>query len=650
MIIKRLTLHNFGVYAGTNTFEFHAGKPIVLVGGLNGRGKTTFLEGVLLALYGKNSFAYSEDDEQSYGQYLKAHTNSSDGTNETFVDLDFLMDSEGAEEYEIRREWNGGKIRISEKVTVYKDGVINPFLTDNWAMFMENVLPSALSSFFFFDGEKIADLAVEKTSDQMKQSIKALLGITVLDHLENDLNKVISRTARNSVNQDEASELERLRATKEVANEKLQKIDETIQKIDKDIAAKQKQLDKANEDYIANGGDIVAQRQELIEKRTMLRAKIAGINDDLLNDAASELPLLLVKDMLYSIREKAEMEQDQKTVGVAVEKMIKALPAYAEKTSQKTKGIETFLEYYRETFVGKSVKNEFSLSDTALTQLQLLLDQRLLDRKLNTKENQDNLRNAENDSFLIDSYLLVDIDEKAIASLYKKIKKLEQEIGELESKLELAQEKRKTANGVAITATAEFNKKVESYLKKVELNDDGDRIIKYASMANKIIDRYRIALQQKKVSDVAATMTKCYKQLANKKTLIDRIDMDPVTLDMIYLNSVGAAVPRKQLSAGEKQLMVIALLWSLAICSKKRLPVIIDTPLSRLDSVHRQAVLKVYFPKASDQTIILSTDSEIDRNYYEMMKKNIGDEFTLIYDEDTKSTTIKQGYFLEDNK
>ena len=165
-----------------------------------------------------------------------------------------------------------------------------------------------------------------------------------------------------------------------------------------------------------------------------------------------------------------------------------------------------------------------------------------------------------------------------------------------------------------------------------------------------IIDKYRIALQEKKVADVAATMTNCYKQLANKKTLIERIEMDPVTLDMIYINSAGQSVPRKQLSAGEKQLMVIALLWSLAICSKKRLPVIIDTPLSRLDSVHRQAVLKVYFPKASDQTIILSTDSEIDRNYYGMMKKNIGDEFTLVYDEDTKSTTIKQGYFLEDNK
>ena len=47
MIIRELTLHNFGVYASTNTFRFHGEKPIVLIGGMNGRGKTTFLEAVL---------------------------------------------------------------------------------------------------------------------------------------------------------------------------------------------------------------------------------------------------------------------------------------------------------------------------------------------------------------------------------------------------------------------------------------------------------------------------------------------------------------------------------------------------------------------------------------------------------------------------
>ena len=85
---------------------------------------------------------------------------------------------------------------------------------------------------------------------------------------------------------------------------------------------------------------------------------------------------------------------------------------------------------------------------------------------------------------------------------------------------------------------------------------------------------------------------------------------------------------------------------SLAICSKKKLPVIIDTPLSRLDSLHRTSLITTYFPNAGEQTIILSTDSEIDENYYQLMKENIGDEFTLKYNEKTKSTSIERGYLI----
>ena len=94
-------------------------------------------------------------------------------------------------------------------------------------------------------------------------------------------------------------------------------------------------------------------------------------------------------------------------------------------------------------------------------------------------------------------------------------------------------------------------------------------------------------------------------------------------------------------------MMVVSLLWALALCSKKKLPVIIDTPLSRLDSAHREALINIYFPQASEQTIILSTDSEIDRSCYESMKDNIGDEYTLEYNDETKTTTVKKGYFTE---
>ena len=328
MIIKELKLHNFGVYAGTNVFDFKADKPIALIGGLNGRGKTTFLEAVLLSLYGKNSFAYSEGRRQTYGQYLKSYVNVADGSKETYVELTFCMNANGTDEYKIKREWNGNGSRTSESVTVYKDGEYNQFLTNNWAMFMENVLPSALSTFFFFDGEKIATLAGESTSAQMKESIKALLGITVLDHLENDLNRVIARAAKSSVDAEEADKLEKLRKAKEESVEQLASSDEKLAGLRKDLSETQRNLDKLNEEYIAKGGDIVNQRQELIEQRTLLRAKTQGINDELLNASASELPLLLVRDLLFNIREKAEIEHDQKTISAALEKMVKALPTY----------------------------------------------------------------------------------------------------------------------------------------------------------------------------------------------------------------------------------------------------------------------------------------------------------------------------------
>lgn len=649
MIIKELKLHNFGVYAGTNVFDFKADKPIALIGGLNGRGKTTFLEAVLLSLYGKNSFAYSEGRRQTYGQYLKSYVNVADGSKETYVELTFCMNANGTDEYKIKREWNGNGSRTSESVTVYKDGEYNQFLTNNWAMFMENVLPSALSNFFFFDGEKIATLAGESTSTQMKESIKALLGITVLDHLENDLNRVIARAAKSSVDAEEADKLEKLRKAKEESVEQLASSDEKLAGLRKDLSETQRNLDKLNEEYIAKGGDIVNQRQELIEQRTLLRAKTQGINDELLNASASELPLLLVRDLLFNIREKAEIEHDQKTISAALEKMVKALPTYISDEGGKEE-IKDFLNYFKKKNTVKGKDITFDLSDVALAQIQLLLDQRLLDKKLATQAAQDRMEKNRHEVDQIDSYLSVDIDEKAVNALYKKIKKLEQKKAEIEAKIELEQEKRKRLNGAMIQAASDFNRKVEAYLKKVELNDDRDRIIKYANLSTTIIEKYRVVLQTSKVSEVATTMTNCYKLLASKKTLIDRIDMDPVSLDMIYLNKDGGKVPGKSLSAGEKQMMVIALLWSLAICSNKRLPVIIDTPLSRLDSVHRQALIKVYFPKASDQTIILSTDSEINNTYYSMMKDNIGDEFTLVYDENSKSTTIKTGYYMEEAK
>ena len=246
----------------------------------------------------------------------------------------------------------------------------------------------------------------------------------------------------------------------------------------------------------------------------------------------------------------------------------------------------------------------------------------------------------------LDSFLSVDVNEQELQDIYKKIKKAEQKIIEDQVKIAKLEQKRSIINARLITATSEFNKHVEAYLASAEIRDSADRITKYSHMALNIIKRYRVELQKRKTDLLAATITECYLKLANKKNLIRKIEMDPETLDWCCLSADGNEIPRDSLSAGEKQLMVISILWALSICSKKKLPVIIDTPLSRLDSLHRTALITTYFPNAGEQTIILSTDSEIDEGYYRLMKENIGDEYTLNYNEETKSTSIIKGYLI----
>ena len=646
MMITRLTLKNFGVYAGINTFEFANNKPVVLIGGMNGRGKTTFLEAVLLALYGANSFAYNESKYHTYGQYIKAFVNKADGTLETYVELEFKLEEDTKERYLVHREWSGAGQRTRERIIVFKDGEINTFLTDNWSMFMENILPSGLSNFFFFDGEKIAELAVESTNTQMKESIKTLLGISVLDVLSNDIARIVNKITKQTGEQIKTKELELLKEKKNQADVALQVLDDAIADLSSKAEKLKKKLEKTRSEYTAKGGDIIAQRQDLFNQRNLLSLRIDQGKEQMINLAAGELPLLLVKKYLEKLQIQAQREHESKIMAAAVEKVNSVFSDYLTSQNDDMTQVRGFINYLEEKAEQDNIEIVFDISDMSLYQLNTLLGTGFLKVKGQALQAMADCWNGQAKVDEIDSYLSVDIDEKALTKLYKKIKTIEQEIVDLEISIENERKKRTVLHGDVIRATSEYNRFVEQFLSELELNDDSDRIMKYSHYVTRILDEYKVRLQERKIGILAQTMTSCYKKLANKKNLIDQIRMDAVTLDFEYLSADGNVVPKESLSAGEKQLMVISLLWALAICSKKKLPVIIDTPLSRMDSNHRISLITTYFPQASDQTIILSTDSEIDGRYYDIMKENVGDEFTLVYNDDMKCSTIQKGYFV----
>lgn len=641
MRIKRLIMHNFGVYAGTNSLEFKGNKPVVLIGGMNGRGKTTILEAVLLGLYGSNSFAYTESKFSSYGQYLKSYVNKSDGSLESFIEIEFSMDDSECEVYCVHREWEGKSQRVREKIFVKKNREDNSFLTDNWPMFVENILPSALSSFFFFDGEKIAELAVEETSEQMKESVKAMLGITVLDVLQGDIGRLISKISKeNSGNQD-LKKLDELRIVKEEAATSLNAADSQLQQMKLEVQEMQLNLEKLNAEYSIKGGGILEQKNLLLKQRTECIAAVANSQEQLLELVAGEMPLLLVSDLLKDIESQGKIEHERKLNKMALDKVKLSYGKFGDESD----AISSFIEFMQNETGTCQEEDLYGLSDSNLFQIDALNSDGLKicsDKAKMLISKRNNFQKKVDD---IDNSLSVDIDEKSLNELFEAIRNQEREINRKQFEIDHLEKERTSLHGSLVMAESEFGRYAEGILSALESVDSDERTIKYAHMAIEIIKLYRVRLQERKTAVLAKTMTECYKKLANKKNLVDHIVMDSESLDLHYMDNERIEIAKKRLSAGEKQLMVISLLWALAICSKKKLPVIIDTPLSRLDSSHRQALIKIYFPKASDQTIILSTDSEIDEKYYELMKKSVGDKYTLKYNDALKNTTITPGYF-----
>lgn len=645
MIIKKLVLHNFGIYAGTNKFTFDGNKNVVLIGGMNGRGKTTILEAVLLALYGRNSFAYTESKFQSYSRYLDSYVNRADGTCQAYVTLDFEMDGS---RYIVKRSWEGNKRRINDIIEVWQDDKTNEFLTENWVMFIENLLPSGLSNFFFFDGEKIAELAADSTDEKLKESIKALLGIEVLESLDRNLEKLMQKSGKekNKVYKEEVSY--ELKKAKEGAEQRLRDLDNKIHRLEDELVVADKKIEQARIEYISKGGDIFEKKEEYYKKRSELAAKQSQQKEQLLDTAASELPLVLVRDLLEEMKRSVKKEREARENNVALKRIQEFYSSY--KLDSNSGDLDDFIQYMTD-MTNKSDKDMvYNLSDASWLQLVQLCEGKLDRRIVDTNHLFELCNDTQQEIESTDSLLSVEIDEEKIGKIYKKIIKLEHDKSKKEVELDEYKRERPHINNAQIKANTEFSRYVEGMLKKLETSDDYGRIVKYSHLATSVLSEYKVKLQEKKIGKLADAMTQCYKQLANKKGMIVRIEMDPVSLDLKYLNDKKEEIPKERLSAGEKQLMVVSLLWALANCSSRKLPVIIDTPLSRLDSKHRMALIKTYFPNASDQTIILSTDSEIYGKYYSALKKNVGNEYTLNYNDETMSTTIQTGYRWEDEQ
>ena len=131
----------------------------------------------------------------------------------------------------------------------------------------------------------------------------------------------------------------------------------------------------------------------------------------------------------------------------------------------------------------------------------------------------------------------------------------------------------------------------------------------------------------------------------HKEDFVEKVAINKETFEVKLFKGDDDEITKDMLSKGELQMYATAIVWGLAKTSGRPLPFIIDTPLARLDEEHRSSLVQEFYPERH-QTIILSTDSEINYEYYKKLQPYISSSYVIQYNSREGKTVIQNGYFF----
>ncbi|NYH17829.1 hypothetical protein [Paraburkholderia bryophila] len=132
-----------------------------------------------------------------------------------------------------------------------------------------------------------------------------------------------------------------------------------------------------------------------------------------------------------------------------------------------------------------------------------------------------------------------------------------------------------------------------------------------------------------------------FQSLLRKRKLVSRVIVDPSTYHVKIEDGKGQELPMDRLSAGERQMLAVSVLSALIKERKGRFPVVIDTPLARLDRQHRTSLIKRFFATVSHQVIVLSTDEEVEGATHDALRPYTSKEYLLEFDDNLGCTNVR---------
>lgn len=658
MILDELVLTDFGSFGGRQALPLTPApdRPVVVVGALNGTGKTTVLEALQLALFGPLA-PPSTRRGLAYDAYLgQAIHRGADPAAGASVELSFRAYAGGGmRAFRVaRRWWTTASGRIREQVAVDRDGHPDRAMSDGWAEHCENFVPRGVAGLFFFDGEQIESFAdLDRSRELVQTAVGGLLGLDLVDRLVADLDVLERRrrTAAVAGTEDERY-LVHLGRNFDLLCAKERDLVQAADAAAGRLVKAQQRSDAAEARYARDGGDLHETRAAIEHKARTARDDAAVAAARLTDAAAGLAPALLVPGLVAAAaaQGRAERAQDDNLLladllGDRDAAVLELLRSAGHSTAKAADKVQAFMaedlaaRKRSDTPVWLGAPRDAVQMLESLDAGGLAREREALTELLASHEKA--LAQADR----AERQLAAVPSPDALAQAALERDRARDELRRAQDELAAARSAAAAARVSRERAEIQRDKALtEAARSRLDAEDD-ERLLAHSAKARATLRALRQAATARHAGKIQAHVLEAATALLRKENLLAEVQIDPVTHAITLLDPVGREVAPARLSAGERQLLGVSLLWGLARAAGRPLPVVIDTPLGRLDGPHRGRLLDAYLPQASHQVVVLSTDTEVDEVALARLGSAVSHTLHLVHDDATGSTRVETGYF-----
>ncbi len=647
---NKIIICNLYSYYGTQVVNFKSkeDKNLYLIYGDNGFGKTSFIKSLKLLFKG-TPFSKSQnilfDGRSLEGRFFFGREGSTneglfnkkavyEDKNEFFIELHLVYNDR---EITIKRKW---KVYPNIKETLSFIDEENEYYGNMAQEKINQILPQSFVDFFIFDGEEIGKMA-EELRGELKSKIQDILNIKPLDKAINQTRKLRrdyaakSMSNQQSVNELKANEhrLEEARSSLELCKEKIK----SQSKILKDEKEALRREEANKEEILQNKGEKMGRLQTELK---YCEENLNVAKEGFLQNSHAIL-FLNLNVFCQEIIEKIQINQKRNNIKSKQLQNIKDdfSKKLAEKLHKKLNNIDSYdlrdiiIESF-EDIIKQGDNDEFA--DFELNGLDIRLENALKEA-LKLAKNICNIQELSSSYVNTQRRLNELIDENNDVDIQKQeeeLQNLQQSIKKHEKDLEAFEHDENNLN----RAMQEYEENIEHLTNSIQKDK---RLSRQMELCEKVYDglkAYKDTLISKLLNELK------YEILANYKLIISNDNIDCIEVDdkfSITLKGIdGNEISIQSQSAGQKQAIAIAIFWALSKLSHRELPLVIDTPLSRIDKTNRKNIIENYYFKASNEVIILPHSGEFDAYEYQIAKDQIAQSFIITNSAQRNSSQI----------